>query len=59
MNAPLLSRALELCVMAHRGQWRKGARVPYAVHPLRVVGRARRARVEAAPLPQTYQRARS
>ena len=25
--------------MAHRGQWRKGARVPYAVHPLRVVGR--------------------
>lgn len=39
IHAPLLSRALELAVLAHEGQHRKGGNVPYAVHPLRVVGR--------------------
>lgn len=39
MQAPLLARALALAVTAHAGQSRKGGRVPYATHPLRVVGR--------------------
>lgn len=39
VDAPLLSRALELAITAHEGQRRKGGRVPYAVHPMRVVGR--------------------
>jgi len=36
MRDPLLSEAIEFARYAHAGQTRKGTRIPYLVHPLRV-----------------------
>lgn len=36
-SSPSLSRAIELAVVAHKGQKRKQTGVPYVIHPLRVM----------------------
>lgn len=41
VDMPLLARALDVAARAHHGQHRKGGRVPYVTHPLRVMARVR------------------
>ncbi|MDL2217083.1 HD domain-containing protein [Christensenellaceae bacterium OttesenSCG-928-M15] len=32
----MIHRAIKFAAVAHKGQWRKGARIPYIVHPFEV-----------------------
>lgn len=36
MDSPLIFHAIQFASAAHAGQYRKGTRVPYLIHPLRV-----------------------
>jgi (p)ppGpp synthase/HD superfamily hydrolase len=36
MDSPLIFHAIQFAAAAHAGQYRKGTRIPYLIHPLRV-----------------------